>query len=117
MSNTPKRLAQSILRGLQGRCPSCGEASIYRAYIKVRDACPKCHQALGHYPADDAPPYLTIILLAHILVPLFLYIDHVYSPPMELILLFSLPITLGCILGAMPFIKGGVVGVLYYLDK
>ncbi|MFM2444607.1 MAG: hypothetical protein RJB09_1793, partial [Pseudomonadota bacterium] len=52
--------------GFRGICPACGEGKIFRAFLKVNDCCPCCGEELHHHRADDAPPYFTILVVAHI---------------------------------------------------
>ncbi|MFN5521571.1 MAG: hypothetical protein ACK5AT_04560, partial [Bradyrhizobium sp.] len=64
MSSTPRALPQALpqtwtrdagavekrdvwtamKRGLRGRCPRCGEGRLFRAFLKVADACDRCGQ-------------------------------------------------------------------------
>lgn len=61
-------LAQAMKRGFFGHCPRCGIGKIFRAYLKVDDACAVCREALHHQRADDAPPYITMLIVAHLVV-------------------------------------------------
>ena len=41
----PKRdLRTAMGRGLRGRCPRCGEGKLFRAFLKIDDACSVCGQ-------------------------------------------------------------------------
>ena len=66
----PMKLAAR--RAVLGRCPCCGEGKLFRAYLKQVDNCSVCGETFGHIRADDAAPWLTIILVGHIFVPLML---------------------------------------------
>ena len=59
-------------RAVLGRCPCCGEGKLFRAYLKQVDACSVCGEKFGHIRADDAAPWLTLILVGHIFVPVML---------------------------------------------
>ena len=59
----------AALRGMAGRCPNCGEGRLFRSYLKQVDQCAVCGEAWGHIRADDAPPWLTILVVGHIIVP------------------------------------------------
>ena len=58
---------QAAKRGFGQRCPSCGEGKIFYKYLKTCDACDNCGEELHHHRADDAPPYVTILIVGHIL--------------------------------------------------
>jgi uncharacterized protein (DUF983 family) len=66
---------QSMWRGFLGRCPNCGRGSLFRAYLKVNDACPACGEELHHHRADDAPPYVTILIVGHVVVGALLAVE------------------------------------------
>jgi len=40
---------------------------MFRAYLKVNDTCPNCGEELLHQRADNAPPYMTIFVVGHII--------------------------------------------------
>ena len=67
---------QPIGKCLRGRCPACGEGRIFRAYLKVNNICPHCGEELFHHRADDAPPYLTILIVGHIVGSLMLLVEN-----------------------------------------
>jgi uncharacterized protein (DUF983 family) len=58
----------ALKRGMACRCPACGQGRLYRAYLKVNDECPVCHEALYHQRADDMPPYVTMVIVGHFVV-------------------------------------------------
>jgi uncharacterized protein (DUF983 family) len=62
--------------GFRGRCPACGEGKIFRAFLKVNDCCPACGEELHHHRADDAPPYFTILVVAHIIGAAMLWVEE-----------------------------------------
>lgn len=102
---------QSIRRGFKLRCPNCGEGRLFRAFLKVADKCPKCGEELFHHRADDAPPYFTILIVGHVVVPLMLAVEMKYMPPMWLHLLIWPTLTVIMSLILLPRIKGAVVGI------
>jgi uncharacterized protein (DUF983 family) len=102
---------QAMKRGLAGRCPRCGEGKLFKAFLKVNDECPTCHQDLSHHRADDLPAYLVIVIVGHILVPIFLWIETNYSPAVALQLSIYLPLTLLASLALLQPVKGAVVGL------
>lgn len=57
---------QAVKRGFFGKRLACGEGKIFKSYLKVNDTCPNCGEELHHQRADDAPPYVTIFVVGHI---------------------------------------------------
>ena len=102
-------------RGLRGRCPRCGEGKLFRAFLKVADHCSVCALDFTPHRADDLPAYLVIVIVGHIIVPMILWIETDYSPPVPLQLAVYLPVTLILSLLLLQPVKGAVVGVQWAL--
>jgi uncharacterized protein (DUF983 family) len=98
-------------RGFARRCPACGEGRAFAGLLKVRDACEACGQELHHHRADDAPPYFTILIVGHIVVPLALLVEQTLQPELWLHMALWTPLTLGLSLALLPRIKGALIGV------
>ncbi|MEW6642767.1 MAG: DUF983 domain-containing protein [Pseudomonadota bacterium] len=108
----PKRDAWlAIKRGLRCRCPRCGEGKVFRAFLKVADHCSVCGEDFSHHRADDLPAYLVIVIVGHIVVPLALWIETNYAPPVALQLAIYLPLTLVASLALLQPVKGAVVAL------
>jgi uncharacterized protein (DUF983 family) len=105
----------ALKRGWRGRCPRCGEGKLFRAFLKVDDHCSACGQDFTPHRADDLPAYLVIIIVGHIVVPLALFIETNYSPPVALQLAIYLPLTLIASLALLQPVKGAVVGLQWAL--
>ena len=98
-------------RGLRKRCPCCGSGAIFKGYTAVNAYCATCGLALHHQRADDAPPYFTVIIVGHLVVPLTLVAEQLYAPPTWLQLALWLPLTLVMSLSLLPRIKGALIGL------
>ena len=105
----------SIKRGFRGRCPRCGEGKLFRAFLKVDNNCSVCGLDFTPHRADDLPAYLVIVVVGHIVVPMALFIETNYSPPVALQLAIYLPITLIASLVLLQPVKGAVVGMQWAL--
>ena len=105
----------AMKRGFRGRCPRCGEGKLFRAFLKVDNKCPVCALDFTPHRADDLPAYLVIVIVGHIMVPLALWIEINYSPPVALQLAIYLPATLLASLLLLQPVKGAVVGLQWAL--
>lgn len=82
-----------------------------RGYLKVRESCPVCGEALHHQRADDGPAYLTILIVGHIMAPLILIAFAKFRPdPMVLAAVFSVG-TVALSLFLLPRLKGALVAL------
>ncbi len=106
-----RSLYDALLRGARHKCPACGRGSVFRAYLKVADSCAHCGEALHHHRADDAPPYLTITIVGHLVVAGVLVLERAAAPPQWLHLALWLPLTVVLSLVLLPTIKGSIVGL------
>ena len=84
---------------------------MFRAFPKVADECPKCHEPLHHHRADDAPAYFVILIVGHIMVPMALWVERVYSPSDLVHIALWLPLATGLSLALLQPIKGALVGL------
>ena len=101
----------AIRNGWSGHCPACGTGPMLHGYLKVRDSCPVCGEALHHQRADDGPAYLTILIVGHMMAPLILFVFTTFRPePMTMIAIFSV-FCVGMSLYLLPRLKGAMVAL------
>ncbi|GGE47228.1 hypothetical protein GCM10007276_25460 [Agaricicola taiwanensis] len=107
-----ERSAKSaMLRGLRGRCPRCGEGRIFGRYLKVNEECSACGEALYHHRADDAPPYVVITVVGHIVVGLALAMERSLQPDLWIHMMIWAPLTLLLSLLMLQPVKGALIGM------
>lgn len=108
-------LLTAVGRGIIGRCPACGQTRAFRGYLAVVPACLACGAPLGAVRADDAPPYFTIFIAGHIIIPLLFWTDRAYEPPIWLMSAIFLPLTLILCLALLRPVKGATLGLMLKL--
>lgn len=109
--NPPRNLRQAMGRGFRMKCPSCGTGSLFHKYLKVAPACSSCSEELHHHRADDAPPYFTILIVGHLIVPMVLAVEMAYRPDLWIHAALWFPMTLFLAMTALPLMKGALVGL------
>ena len=114
-ADSQRSVKQAMWRGARGRCPACGAGGMFRKYLKVRDDCAQCQTHLGGHRADDAPPYFTIFIVGHIVVPLAFLVERAFMPPLYVHALVFSALIIGLSLALLPMVKGAVVGVQWAL--
>lgn len=101
----------AVARGLRKRCPSCGQGHLFDGYLKVADTCPVCREELHHHRADDGPAYLTILVVGHLMAPLFHIVYSNFQPePLVMASVFGVG-TVALSLFLLPRMKGMVVAI------
>lgn len=102
--------------GFRGRCPACGEGQMFYKYLKVNDCCPACGEELHHHRADDAPPYFTILIVAHVVGAAMLWVEERNDALDIWIHAMIWPtLTLALVLVLLPRLKGALIAYQWAL--
>jgi len=102
---------QAVIRGIRKKCPQCGRRTLFAGYSKINDNCSHCGLDLSGHEADDAPPYVTIVLVGHIFIPLALAVKQLFEPPLWAQFTIWLPVILGASFMILPMAKGAIIGL------
>jgi uncharacterized protein (DUF983 family) len=111
----PRNVMNAVTRGLKQRCPSCGTGRLFSGFLKTVHSCDTCNEEIHHHRADDAPPYFTITIVGHIIIPALLAVEVFYRPEIWIHMAIWLPLTLILSLGMLQPIKGALVGLQWAL--
>ncbi len=109
--NAERSVAPAMWRGWMKHCPACGHGRLLHHFLKINDRCKVCATELHHQRADDAPPYFTIVVVGHIIVPLMLIVEQRYQPAEWVHVALWVPLTILLSLWLLPKIKGSLVGL------
>lgn len=102
-----------IRRGLARRCPACGHGHLFCGFLKVTAHCDTCGADSTIYPSDDFPPYLTILVTGHLVVPLLFFTDRTLNLAPWLECGIFVPLTAALCLLLLPVMKGATVGLCW----
>ncbi len=111
----PRPLAPSLLRGFLCRCPNCGEGRLFGKFLKPVPSCAVCGEDFTHQRADDAPPYFTMVLVGHLMVPLVLAVQFTTNLSVAQHLAIWLPLTAGLTVGLLQPVKGATIALQWAL--
>ncbi len=103
--------ASAMGRGLAHKCPECGRGKLFSGYVKTKAACDACGLDLSGHRADDAPPYVTIIIVGHVMIPLALAMKQLFDPPITLQFAIWLPLVILASWVLLPASKGALIGL------
>jgi len=106
-----------LWRGVCGLCPHCGKGKIFKRYIKPYEECAVCHENFSKIRADDAPPWLTILITGHIIAPIILYFakHEIFSETLEAAVLIA--VTLLSALLILPRSKGFFIAAIWITNQ
>lgn len=100
-----------LVRGMGGKCPECGRGRIFAGYLKVNHACPSCGTDLSGHRADDAPPYITIFIVGHVVAPLALVMRQAFYAPVPMQFAVLIPLAAVMMAVLLPASKGAMIGL------
>ena len=101
----------ALQKGISRRCPRCGAAPLFAGYLSVRDTCGSCGLEFHHHRADDMHPWVTIMIVGHLVVPLMVlaFKADLWPDWVHMTLWPALVVILS--LAILPFAKGGVIAL------
>ncbi|CAN1556768.1 Protein of unknown function DUF983 [Rhabdaerophilaceae bacterium] len=105
----------ALSRGACSRCPQCGNGRMFSSFLKVAPVCEACALRLDGHRADDFPPYVTMMIVGHIVVPLMLVAERMSDWPLWLHAIIWLPLTLVLTMLIIQPVKGALIGYQWAL--
>lgn len=103
----------AMQRGLRMRCPKCGDAPLFHAYLKQVEHCGSCGENWGEVRADDGPAWATMLVVGHLLAPFFYYIIFKANLPSWAPALILCALAIVMSLWLLPRMKGLFIGLLW----
>lgn len=107
----PRSVWTAMRRGLACRCPACGEGRLFTRFTRVAPVCEHCGTELHHQRADDAPPYIVMMIVGHVLVGGALALEQAVHPALWVHLAIWIPATVILSLALLPPVKGAVIAL------
>jgi uncharacterized protein (DUF983 family) len=108
---------ETVWRGFRRLCPRCGEGRMFAGYLSVRETCDVCQMAFEPLRSDDAPPYFTLFIVGHLVISLYLMLWPYMPYPDWVHALIWCGVTLVLSLAMLPFVKGGVMAIIFRTQR
>ena len=105
---------QTARRGLAGSCPRCGEAPLFRRWLKPVARCAACGQDWSYQQADDFPAYIAILVTGHLLAPLIVWLSLGLALSPAGMLAVIVPLAIAMMLGMLQPAKGAVIATQWW---
>ncbi len=114
-ADLPNTAFEAAVRGMRGRCPSCGESRMFPRFLKPIEHCPICGQDWTAQQADDFPAYVAIIVTGHILAPIIIFMinEAGFSMWTNLAIIISLALIL--IAALLQPAKGAIIALQWWM--
>ncbi len=115
--DTTRRNAwQAARRGLRLRCPACGKGRLLSGYLRPAESCSACGEATGDIRPDDGPAWATILLVGHVISPLFFLFATQNASTSWIVFLVITALVLGLTAVLLPRMKGMFVGLIWAMQ-
>lgn len=115
-SNRPT-LQLALARGFVGRCPNCGQGSLFRAYLKQVDHCSNCNEHYSDIASDDAAPWFTMLIAGVLAAPLFFSFQDFFTSNFITAMIIVVLLTIVLILVLLPRVKGALISAFWYARR
>ena len=102
-----------IKAGVSGRCPRCGNGSMFQGFLAVRERCGTCGLDDSFADSGDGPVVFVILIVGFIVVGLALWMEVSLNPPLWLHFLLWVPLTIVLGLVSLRVIKGLLIALQY----
>lgn len=112
----PENLPQAALRGgIKSCCPRCGQAPLFRKWLKPVDRCAHCGQDWTLHNADDFPPYVSIFVTGHLMAPLIILMILDLEMSVAATMAVILPLAIMLMLGILQPAKGAIIALQWWI--
>lgn len=114
VATLPASFRQAAFRGIRCTCPRCGEAPLFRKWLKPAEICARCGVDWSPQRADDFPAYIAIFVTGHLLAPLIIMLSLDFDMGPLAMVSIILPLTLAMIVTMLQSSKGAVIAAQWW---
>jgi len=102
-----------LKNGLKQCCPKCGNAPLFKAYLKPVDICASCEQDWSKTRAELAPAWAAMTIAAHIVILIYHFFIFGSGWPNWLQISVLMVIATAICLLALPRMKGLFIAIVW----
>jgi len=106
-------VANPYLAGAAGRCPRCGEGFLFDGFLKVAPGCEACGAAFTKADSGDGPAVFIILIAGFLLAFGALFHFIALRPPIWLLLLIWMPLSVIVCVALLRPMKGLMVAAQF----
>ena len=112
-AHAPRGMGPTLMAGILGRCPACGEGRLYAGFLTLAPRCDVCGLDYGFADSGDGPAVFVILVTGFIVVGAALIVEVLYSPPYWLYALVLGPIAVLLPLLLLRTFKGALIALQF----
>jgi len=103
-----------IQTGVRGRCPRCGEGSIFDGFLKLKKGCSHCGLDFSFADPADGPAFFVICFGCVPAVAFAIWLEIAFTAPYWVHLVTTLPLILLTCIPVLRPLKGWLVASQYF---
>jgi uncharacterized protein (DUF983 family) len=103
----------ALLSAVQGRCPRCGERTLYKGLATFAPRCRACGLDYAGFNVGDGPAAFLIFIVGGLVVLLAILVELNFSPPFWVHVLLWVPLTTMLVVGLLRVSKGLLLTLEY----
>jgi uncharacterized protein (DUF983 family) len=106
--------AQGTVRAaLMGRCPRCGQGSLFAGYLAVAPRCPVCALDYSSFDPGDGPAVFVILIVGFLVAGGALIVEVAFQPPYWVHAVIWLPAIFILAFGFLRLVKSTLLVLQY----
>ncbi len=115
MATGPLPDPEPVVNALRGRCPRCRTGALYLPgmTLTLRSRCESCGLNFAEHDCGDGPAVFLIFILGFLLVPLALFIEHIFHPPLWVHAVIATTLALGFTLATLRPLKAYIIALQF----
>jgi hypothetical protein len=95
--------------GALGRCPRCGQGALFKGFLGLQPACPACGVSFAASDSSEGPAVFIILIAGFLMAFGALFHMIAFNPPVWVLLVVWLPLSVVVCLGLLRPMKGLMV--------
>ena len=110
MPSTEPSVFQAVLLG---RCPRCGQGSLFAGYLTIAKSCPHCGLGYAMFDVGDGATVFVILIAGFVVCGAALIVEVKFSPPYWVHAILWLPLIAILVLGGLRLVKSTLMVLQY----
>lgn len=102
-----------VTSSLLGRCPRCGEGSLFAGYLRIAPRCPSCDLDYALFDVGDGASVFVILIVGFLVVGAALITEITWSPPYWVHAVLWLPAIAVLTLAGLRLVKAALMVLQY----
>lgn len=103
----------TIRAAVMGRCPRCGEGSLFTGYLTVAPRCGRCHLDYSSFDPGDGPAVFVILIVGFLVAGGALVVEVAFQPPYWVHAVIWLPAIFILAFGFLRLVKSTLLVLQY----